>query len=427
MTDLLTKSADQVSIQDVQSLISLKTPENEQIEFKQAIPDGGNEQWTSKKTISQKATETILKETVAFANAYGGMLILGVAESPNSPPTAERITPIPHCEELAERLPLFFRDLVEPQLTRLEVFPVVTNGDAGVVVVRVGGRSRLSPHRVKRIRVCSIRRQDRCEEMTMREIQDMTLNVSRGLQKIEKAFSVRAENLETEFAHLRDPAKAFGLRITAVPMGDEITFQQVYQYHNNPPDLNSNWQRINLVRENGEIEEVREYPVIRPRFWRPMLRAARADTSNWFQNRMNRPKHNGYKEIHCDGLVELGFVASDVIQYYDNYLSPNLPIVLMANLLVQIDRLKLQAGVPTMEYAVEMQLHAERQVIINNPGPEFGDAVGIYEPSSLTFPRISVRSKDETSDLLSLVQRDFYNMVGADIDNRSFTWKLQDY
>ena len=165
----------------------------------------------------------MLKETVAFANAYGGVLLLGVRESKAKPPVAAEINPIPRCTDLAENLKDVFRNRVEPPLPRLEIFGVPTEGDRGVVVFRVG-RSRLAPHRVTKMLVCPVRRSDRCESMSMREIQDMTLNVSRGLERLDRRLSERSERFSREFGRLllMAPETAFGIRLTSAPVGDEI-------------------------------------------------------------------------------------------------------------------------------------------------------------------------------------------------------------
>ena len=156
--------------------------------------------------IGDRAKDELLEEVVAFANAYGGTLLLGVKESNAKPPVAAEITSV-RCAELAERLRNVFRDCVEPQIPRIEIFAVRTKDDCGVVVFRVG-RSRMAPHRVTTTRVCPVRRSDRCEGMSMREIQDMTLNVSRGLERLEKRLSERSKCFLKEFDRLETPEEA---------------------------------------------------------------------------------------------------------------------------------------------------------------------------------------------------------------------------
>ena len=430
MIDLLTKPANLITIQDVQSLIDQEVPENEQVEYKREIPAGGNEQWIKNSSLTKKAKEAILKEAVGFANAYGGILLLGIDESKTSPPIAERVSPISCCNELAERLSLIFRDLVEPQLTRLEVFAVVTNNDDGVIVVRVGGRSRLSPHRVMGIRVCPIRRQDRCEEMTMREIQDMTLNVSRGLERVDKLFAKRAKKLDDELENVFYSSNSLGLRATAVPLDDAISFDYVFQSRRIVPELKVNWQKVTQIRRDGTESKVEVPPLREMIFWRPLLRAARADSDSYFLNRLTRPEQKPdtlwYKEVHHDGLVEFGFIDSFSSPEVKAYLNPNVVIVLLANLLVQVEKVKQQAGSPTLEYAIEIQLTAKTPVVIGRPSPQFRDVANV-DPGTVTFPRYPFADLAKASDLLNLAQRDFFNMLEEDIDNREIVWRFEDH
>ena len=147
MIEVLSKPADQISISDIETLITSKVPEGEQIEFKENLPAKGqtSDSWVNgEDQIGGRAKDTILKEVVAFANAHGGALLLGIKESNTKPPIAAKISPIPRCQDLAERLKLVFRDCVEPQLPRLEVLAVPTEGESGVIIIRVG-RSRLAP------------------------------------------------------------------------------------------------------------------------------------------------------------------------------------------------------------------------------------------------------------------------------------------
>ena len=185
MIDILTKPADLLDINDLQALIDSSVQEDERIEFKRGLSaeKGQEDPWYDDGKLGKKAKIAILEESVAFANAFGGTLILGIdeQESENGPGAANEISPIPRCANLASNLELIFRDCVEPHIPGLEIIPIRTQDedDAGVVVIRVG-RSRLAPHRVIPSLVCPIRRSDRCEKMTMREIQDLVLNLARG-------------------------------------------------------------------------------------------------------------------------------------------------------------------------------------------------------------------------------------------------------
>ena len=245
MVPILSKSAEQIGIRDIEALIESRVPEGEQIEFKGALPakDNSSDPWMCGKRLGERAKREILQESVAFANAYGGAFVLGVEESSNKPPTATRIQPIPRCTELAECLKHMFRDCVEPQIPRIEIFGVPIEDDSGVIVVRVG-RSRLAPHRVTSTLVCPVRRSDRCERMSMREIQDLTLNMSRGLERLDRVLRARAERFHEEFECLSTPKDAFGLRMTAVPIGEEIRLDPVYRGHDVVQDFVEPWHWV---------------------------------------------------------------------------------------------------------------------------------------------------------------------------------------
>ena len=279
MTEVLSKPADQINIDDIKALIASEVPEGEQIEFKEELPakgDGSPDPWMSgENKIGERAKNEILAEVVAFANAHGGALMLGIKESDTKPPVAAEILPIPRCTDLAERLKLVFRDRVEPQLPRLEVFAVPTDGQGGVIIIRVG-RSRLAPHRVTKTLVCPVRRSDRCEEMTMREIQDMTLNVSRGLERLEKRLRERSERFHQEFDCLKTPKDAFGIRLTATPVGEEISIDRVFRQGRISNEFSMRW--FTVSRQSGDNQQTLYTPFLDPpSYWRPILRGTRAE------------------------------------------------------------------------------------------------------------------------------------------------------
>ena len=248
MLNVMSKPSDQLIANDIQALIETHVPEGDQIEFKESLRKRKNspDPWIlGKNEIGEGSRDEVLEEVVAFANARGGALLIGIRESKSKPPVAAEITPVPRCFELAERFKLKFRDCVEPQISNLEVFAIQTDGESGVVIIRVG-RSRLAPHRVKGTLKCTVRQADRCESMTMREIQDMTLNVSRGMERFEKRLEDRSERFWREFDRLETPNDSYGLRFSAMPFGEEVLFDRVFQQHGIIDDL------TRLIHESSE-------------------------------------------------------------------------------------------------------------------------------------------------------------------------------
>ena len=139
MLNIMTKPADQIVVRDIEELIASRTPEGQQLEFKEDLPTNNihGDRWhKDQKEIGEKARNEILKEVVAFANAEGGILLLGVKESSDKPSRGIEIKPLPSCFELADRFKMKLRDCVEPEIPKAEVIGVPFKGgsDSGIVV-----------------------------------------------------------------------------------------------------------------------------------------------------------------------------------------------------------------------------------------------------------------------------------------------------
>ena len=425
MIEVLSKPADQISISDIESLIDSQVPEGEQIEFKESLPARKNstDPWIAgKNQIGDRAKNEILEEVVAFANAYGGVCLLGIKESSTKPPVAAKISPIPRCAELAERLKLVFRDCVEPQLPQIEIIPLETNDENGVIICRVG-KSRLAPHRVTKTLVCPIRRSDRCEKMSMREIQDLTLNISRGLERLERRLSERAERFHQEFERINEPEKSFGIRTTAVPVGDEIRFDRIFLQGQIIGDLYEQWRPALLKKDGTSIYNSHH---TEPIHWRPILRGTRAERYSE-ETYPHKVSEQIYREIHCDGLIELGHLSGtyEFQGKQELFLPPAYPLVLFANLIAQTHRVRNQAGVPMAEYAVEVEINVRGAPAIV-PGNNYF-ILGKLDPGTIQFPRYSLGDSDEGNYLLNLFYRDFLNSLGKDVGPEEDTLKIPDW
>ncbi len=308
MLDLLSKPASEISPLDINALVIASLPEGEQVEFKRSLPvaKGKRDPWQHTGELGDRAKTEILEEVTAFANSYGGVLVLGIEETSTTPPAASAVTPIPRCADLAERFKLIFRDCVEPKLSGLEVFAIPMDKDNGVVVFRVA-RSRFAPHRVMKTLVCPVRRAERCEKMTMHEIQDMTMNVSKGLEKLDKRLSERSQRFYREIERLVSPENAFGCRFTALPTGYDIVAQSESTQKFIARATQLPWRTISL---NGRT--MRQV-TCEPRLWSAILRGNRSDrrpsklqTNEKGHLVQRKVDSNIYHEIHSDGLVEFG-------------------------------------------------------------------------------------------------------------------------
>lgn len=425
MTAVLTKPTDRLKLGDIKALIDERVPEGAQIEFKESLPagKGKTDTWLNGgKEIGKYAKERLLEETVAFANGFGGALVLGVAESASKPPVAARITPVPRCAELAERFRQVFAACVDPQLPSLEIVHVPTGGDEGVIVFRTG-RSRRGPHRVIPTLRCPVRRDDRCEALGMREIQDMTLNLARGTERLEQRLRERSSKFEEEFKRLETPDDAFGFRITAVPVGDEIHFESVYSDGNLiegllPPDVEI---ARGINDRDTRLRTIRNWHRMHFHDWRPMLRAARVEenhTRNWKLIRF------GYAEIHADGLLEWGFVSNHLVHPLLAHEMPDevnfdseTPVSTLAGLLVWADRVRQRASAPGAEYAVQPQIKVTADSV-NVVGNDNSTIVGTIERNDTDFHCYPLEASGEIDKTVSRFETDFWNYFGKDPGSR---------
>ena len=428
MTAILKKPIDQITGEDIEELIASQVLEGERIEFKERLPVSkqGKDQWGKGGDISDRARNTILEEVVAFANAYGGTLILGVAESKTKPSAAQKIVPIERCAELADRLALVFRNCVEPQLPSIEIASVLTNGDAGVVVLRTPN-SRMAPHRVAPTRKCTVRRGDRCEELTMREIQDMTINVARGLQGLHERLSTRQDAFADLFEELVDPSNAFGLRITAAPVGtdlriDHVVLQGSIDGRFAPPTISV--FRTREDRDDGEIRlfGLEHHYSMAPHDWKPQLRAVRAEVAN-YALRNTRVERKALLEVHCDGLVELAFVSQREFPDMGERTAQmpivdSLPLFEFARICMWADKVRDSAGAPGSEFAIQTEfvVRGGTVPIEESEGPlrgYRGVSARLVQPG-IRFPLYSLGSASDIGTLCELFERDFWNAMGKD-------------
>ena len=258
----------------------------------------------------------------------------------------------------------------------------------------------------------------------MREIRDMTLNLARGTERLERRLRERSRRFEEEFKRLETPDDAFGFRMTAVPVGDEVRFGSVYTGGNlieelRPPD-------VEIVRglnnRDSRLRTIRSLHAMHFHDWRPILRAARVEESH---NRGRRVERYAYAEIHADGLLEWGFVSNRLIRGFHTHENPvevnfdsETPVSTLAGLLVWADGVRQHASAPGAEYAVQPQFRVTADSV-NVGGNDDRIAVGTIKRNDTDFPFYPLDASGEIDQTVSRFERDFWNYFGADPGWRS--------
>jgi hypothetical protein len=218
MLAVFTKPLELVTAADIADLAARTWPEGYEVEFKETLPHstGGIHPWlTGQGNIGNYARDEILAEIVALANSQGGTVILGVAETPDNPPRASAVVPLPRVSDLALRFEDQARSCIDPPLPRLQIRAIETDEHGGGVVIFRTLPSRAAPHRLTTTRESYVRRGSSTVKMTMREIQDMTLNVARGLSGIDASFAQRRAAFH-DWANKETHVVAY--RVTALPL-----------------------------------------------------------------------------------------------------------------------------------------------------------------------------------------------------------------
>ncbi len=159
-------------------------------------------------------------------------------------------------------------------------------------------QSRLAPHRHEQMRECYIRRADRTEKMTMREIQDLTLHTERGMAKISGHFNEQKNKFEERVESFKKIThnNKYGMRITALPTSDIY----VNDLHNHTEVKSS------FLTFTGTLLG-QTYKLNFPFYgdgWRPILRGTYNENSH----------HKDYifsRELQNSGLVELDVIIQE--------------------------------------------------------------------------------------------------------------------
>lgn len=207
---ILRKLLSDVSIDDLKNLISAEARETNELEFKGSLPfvptkgqPATADRWIEKgDRVGDYARDQILAEVVAFANADGGTLIIGLHETKDEPRRAEALEALPNCEGLARRLLDATEDVIEPRLPAIDARALIAFEDgSGYVLFRVG-KSLAGSHRLITTREFYLRRGERAARMTVREIKDHTLEMLRSADQLEAKFADRHQAAIVEYNRL---------------------------------------------------------------------------------------------------------------------------------------------------------------------------------------------------------------------------------
>jgi hypothetical protein len=362
--------------------------------------------------LGEYARDQVLAEIVAFANADGGTLILGLHETKDEPRRAERLEALPECEGLAKRFLDAAEDVVEPRLPTFQARALTAADDgSGYILMRVG-KSLAGPHRLATTREFYVRRGERSARMSVREIADRTLDLARTGDRVEAVFVERHEVANRLFNTLMADAagkpvdwiKPLLVRVTAIPTVPQnipnITQRSDLWWVGRgfSMDVDGNTHRCDYPAQNFN-----EKPAVR-------LRSLVCETDS---------KSRGTSRlIRTDGLVEFSLIhpirepmsRGSGSRVYISWISG-----LVAGVVAQVERLRNQLAWDAVEYGLEIEMWTTPPlgIFVGDDGYSGFDGYTMKAALPLTLPRYSLASGEDHDGLVSTVIRDLLNSCGV--------------
>jgi hypothetical protein len=130
---MIDKNFGQITPADITQLTTDGAYENQLLEFKRELPGerGRPDPWPTGGDFTAYARDHLLREVIAFANAQGGTVIVGMDETEDDPPRAAAICPLPRIHDLATRMENAARASIDPVLPGLQIRGIEVGGAPG--------------------------------------------------------------------------------------------------------------------------------------------------------------------------------------------------------------------------------------------------------------------------------------------------------
>ena len=148
--------------------------------------------------------------------------------------------------------------------------------------------------------------------------------------------------------------------------------------------------------------------------WKPRLRAVRSERQ--YNDDGLLPTYNTYLELHCDGLVEFGWLT--VLLDQDKTLYSDYALRALATVVCWADALRRFAGVAGVEYAVQIAVSVAGERVFVLPGSHglSGAALTIRHQFAghlsngvHLMPEYSFNEASDALDLLATLEHDLCN------------------
>lgn len=366
---------EEVTWDDIQSLVG--KPETTTLEFKSDLHSkkGGTHSWHTGGDLDPPARDEIADEIVAFANAWGGTVIIGLVENRDTPRQCTGSKLLPRAKLLADRLEAQLRGIIDPPLASLTCRAVLRPGkdDCGVILVRTP-RSALAPHGRINQAAAFVRRGTSKMPMSMRDLQNVFWEARTRVQKIEEARK-RADRYLDEQCVRSGILWALGDQPDPHHQHHPGVYARFCAYPHEPLELGTLDVRESFARSlrfaaDRLIEEYILVPLGDGQVdWRPRPMAHGFDVISKGPSRWT---------VRDDGSIEVfGFVqASNLEGARHSFVHPYWFMAPVAQILAMIEILRREAGRPGVPFEVDCSLRPVQAGSHHSDAGMFGQQEG---------------------------------------------------
>jgi len=412
MSDIFQKSLSDWTWDDLKSIIVNELEESQKLEFKNTLPTatGDLDPWQQgKQKVGDYAKKELAKEIVAFANAYGGYLIIGIAESQAKPKHAETIGDlIRDCERCITDLERSLRSIIDPPLNDFEARAIAdpSENGKGMLIFRVGSSS-MAPHGYGRPPVVYIRRGEQSEPPTMRDLQNIFWEARTKFERITKLQSDRSNFFQQLIAKknsgklyhhntlIKSDAPCLAFRCTIIPE-DHLHLKGIAN------DLMSKGKHIPRLVDVNNNEITVSSPFGQDHLqWKPKAHGAQANSDN-----------GSVWTILDNGLVE---AAGFSIYHFNDNQNQHYPgwfATIAAQVMIMADSLRFKAGRPDVPIIMNCEFwHDGSAKILYHDHLGFSES---YSPETkVEIGPFSVLRRTDFMHVFREIEREIWFGLGA--------------
>lgn len=404
---------------DIEALIVAEAEEDLRLELKRELPanNGQRDGWMlGSNKIGSPAKDALAKEIVAFANAYGGVIVVGVDETEDHPKRAKGPDPvlIPRVIDLAERLHQSLDQTIDPPLASFEARGIVAPGSqdgSGVLIIRVTSSLR-APHGHGRPPLAFLRRGSRSEPMTMRDLHSSLFETRTRAERLRELRNARAlrmrslvdgyrnGTLQTEQGNYQLGGHSLGFRCTAMPIEDLSIRASSITNH------------VNLCRPGRDITQSNLPPALGEGpfglNWRPRAQA---------MEYIEAPSDYYARWLLSDsGMMEVaGFRCSSHYQGHDFVFTPIWFVPVVAQMMALVEQVRVAASNLTAEYIIECHIVNPGKIVRSIVGSGTFESPTLIPDEEVIIGPYHLSRTEDFQAVFSEMERGIWNSLGLHV------------